>query len=122
MNGSLPPSSSTLFLITLPAADPTWLPGAGAAGEGDRRDPRILDHRAHLLGLDQQRLEDALGESGAAEDLLDRERALGHVRRVLEQPHVAGHERRRGEAEDLPEGEVPGHDREHRPDRLVGDQ
>ena len=26
MNGSLPPSSSTVFLITLPAADATWLP------------------------------------------------------------------------------------------------
>ena len=35
------------------------------------------------------------------------------LRRVLQQARVAGHEGGRGEAEHLPEREVPGHDREH---------
>ena len=43
----------------------------------------------------------------------------GHVRRVLQQPDVARHERGGGEAEHLPVGEVPRHDREHRAERLV---
>ncbi len=51
-----------------------------------------------------------------------RERALRHVRGVLEQPDVAGHQRRRGEPEHLPEREVPGHDGQHRPERLVADE
>jgi hypothetical protein len=39
---------------------------------------------------------------------------------MLQQPDVPRHQRRRGKAEDLPEGEVPGHDREDRADRLIG--
>ena len=91
MNGSLPPSSSTVFLIALPAALATWLPApvlpvrVTAATRGSSMT------RPHLVGLDQQGLEDALGESGAAEDLLDRERALGDVGGVLEQADVARH-------------------------------
>ena len=46
MNGSLPPSSSTVFLITLPAALRDVAAGAVAAGERHRRDPRILDDAA----------------------------------------------------------------------------
>ena len=38
---------------------------------------------------------------------------------MLEQPDVAGHQRRRGEAHRLPEREVPRHDGEHRAERLV---
>ncbi len=43
-----------------------------------------------------------------------------HVRGVLEQARVAGHQRRGGEAEHLPEGEVPGHHRQHETERLEG--
>ena len=111
-----------VFLITLPAALATALAGAGAAGERHGGDPRVVDDALHLVGPDQQRLEAALGEAGAAEEVLDGQRALRHVRGVLEQPDVAGHQRRRGEAEHLPEREVPRHDREHRAERLVGDE
>jgi hypothetical protein len=38
---------------------------------------------------------------------------------VLEQPHVAGGERRRGEPHGLPEREVPRHHGEHHAERLV---
>ena len=120
MNGSLPPSSSTLFLMTLPAALATWLPASVLPVSVTAATRRILDHALHLVGLDQQRLEHALGKAGAPEDVLDGERALRHVGGVLEQADVAGHQRRRGEAEHLPEREVPRHHRQHRADRLVG--
>ena len=41
---------------------------------------------------------------------------------MLEQPDVAGHERRRGEPHRLPQREVPRHDREHDAQRLVTDE
>ncbi len=41
---------------------------------------------------------------------------------MLEQAHVARHQRRGGEAEDLPEGEVPGHHRQHRAERVEAHQ
>ena len=59
------------------------------------------------------------GNPRPPERVLDEERGLRHVRRVLEQPDVAGHQRRRGEPDDLPEREVPRHHREHRTERLV---
>ena len=40
---------------------------------------------------------------------------------MLEQRRIAGHERRRGEADDLPEREVPRHHREDDAERLVRD-
>jgi hypothetical protein len=38
---------------------------------------------------------------------------------VFEEAHVSGHERGRGEAEDLPEGKIPGHYGEHDAERLI---
>ena len=40
---------------------------------------------------------------------------------MFEDRAVAGHQRRRREANDLPEWEVPGHDRQHDTQRLEGD-
>ena len=121
MNGSLPPSSSTVFLSARPARPATSWPGAFAAGQRHRADARIVEQRRDVGRADQQRLEHAVGKAGAAEDVLDGQRALRHVRRVLEQPDVAGHQRRRGEAEHLPERKVPRHDRQHDAERLVAD-
>jgi hypothetical protein len=45
--------------------------------------------------------------------------ALGHVASVFEECYVARHERRSGEAEDLPEGKVPGHDGQNDADGIV---
>ena len=96
--------------------------GRLAAGERHGLHALIDDHALDLIRADQQRLELVVGEAGIAEDFLDRQRALRHVRGVLEHRHVAGHQRRRGEAEDLPEGEVPRHHRQDRPHRLVADE
>ncbi len=57
-------------------------------------------------------MEGAAREAGAADEGLDGEGALGDVGGVLEESDVAGHEGGSEEAEDLPEGEVPGHDGE----------
>ena len=75
MKGSLPPSSRTVFLIFRPAAAATWLP-AFAAGQRDGRTARVGDHLLHLTRADEQRLEDAFGETRPAEDLLDGQGAL----------------------------------------------
>ena len=60
--------------------------------------------------------------AGLVQHLLDRERAAGHVAGMLQQRAVAGHQRRRGEAEHLPEREIPRHHREHDADRVEGDE
>ena len=90
-----------------------------AAGQGDRYHARVVDHSLDLIGPDQQSLEGALGEARAPDELFDRQGTLGHVGGVLEQRNVAGHQRGRGEAEDLPEWEVPGHHSQHGPQGLV---
>src|SRR5438128_1028142 len=89
-----------------------------AAGEGGGDDAGVLEDLLHFLAADEERLEAALGIAGVAEDLLDGQRALGNVARVLEQADVAGHQGGGGETEDLPEREVPGHDGEHRAEWL----
>ncbi len=77
--------------------------------------------RFDLVGLEEQRLEDAAGKAGTADQGFDGQRALRHVGGVLQQADVAGHQRRREEAEDLPEREVPGHDREDEAERILAD-
>ena len=73
-------------------------------------------------GADQQRLENIGGKARAADDILDGQRALRHVGGVLEQAYIARHKGRRGEAEHLPEGEIPGHHGQHGADRLIADE
>ncbi len=68
----------------------------------------------HMLRRDEQRLERTGRESRPPEHVLDQQRRLGHVRRMLQQTDVARHEARRREAHHLPHGEVPGHDGQHR--------
>ena len=83
MNGSEPPSSSTVFLSCRPASAATSMPGLVAAGQGHGADRRVADQRRDPRGGDQERREDALGEAGVAEDLLDREGACpGRWRRA----------------------------------------
>ena len=93
-----------------------------AASECGCPDPIVFYDALHLLGCDQQRLELAGIEPALDKRLLDGQRTLRHIRGVLEQSDISRHERGRGEAEHLPEGKVPGHDRQHRPDRLVADE
>ncbi len=113
-NGSEPPSSSTAFLSTSPAIRATATPAALAAGERRGGHPVVAQHRVDAPAADQQGLEGAVGEACLVEQLLEEERGLRHVRGVLEQADVAGHQRRSGEPHGLPEREVPRHDRQHR--------
>ena len=75
MNGSEPPSSSTCFLMRAAgrAGDPrTDLAGAG---QRHRRDALVGDQPLGLRAGDQHRAEQAVGEAGVAQDLLDGQRA-----------------------------------------------
>ena len=118
-NGSEPPSSRTTFLSTSPAVRATATPAASlpvrvAAATRSSRSTRV-----DLAAADQQGLEDVVGEARVAEQLLHEQRGLRHVAGVLEQPDVAGRQRRGGEPHRLPEREVPRHDRQHHADRQV---
>ena len=107
-----------------PAVAATARPRRRAAGERHRRDLAARSiSAATRVDADQRACGTRLRAGPArAKQLLDRERAARHVRRVLQQPAVAGHQRRRREAEDLPEREVPRHHREHDAERLEGDE
>ena len=121
MNGSLPPSSSTVGFSTSPAIEATDCPAGRAAGEGRGDHPVVAQHLLDGRRADQQRLEHVGREARLAEQLLDVERGLGHVAGVLEQADVARHERRGGEPHRLPQREVPRHDRQDDAERLVHD-
>ena len=121
MNGSQPPSSSTVFLSARPACAATALPARSLPVSVTATMRGSAISAATGRELDQGCGEEALREARVAEDRLDRQRAPRHVRGVLEDAGVAGHQRRRGEAEHLPEGEVPRHDREHDAERIEAD-
>ena len=119
MKGSLPPSSSTVGLISSPAMAATdWPAGSlpvsvaavtrGRAGSARRR-----------TRDDEQRLEHAAREAARAEHVGQIQRRLRHVGGVLEQADVARHQRGRGEPDGLPQREVPRHHGQHHPERLV---
>ncbi len=121
MNGSLPPSSSTLFLSARPARLATSRPARSLPVRVTALTRSSARIGGHLIDLDQERLEHAVGAAGVLEHRLDRQTALRHVRRVFEEHHVSRQQRRRCEPEHLPERKVPGHDGEHGAERLVAD-
>ena len=122
MNGSLPPSSRTLFLICRAAALATSLPARSLPVSVTAFTRGSSMTRAHLLGFDQQGLKHAFRETGAAKNIFNRERALRNVGGVFEQNDIARHQSGRGETEHLPERKIPRHDGENRPHRLVANK
>ena len=110
------------FLDALRGGDSNLDAGLLASGERGRDHARVVENCVDLLRADQQSLKCACGESGFEKNLFNRQRTLRNVRCVLQQSDVAGHERRSGEAEDLPEGKVPGHHGENRADGTVADE
>ena len=70
---------------------------------------RISHDFPHFARTNQQSLEDALGKSRAQQDIFDQQRRLRHIRGVLQQPHVSGHQRGTDKTKNLPERIVPGH-------------
>ena len=119
MNGSEPPSSSTLFFRACPAVAATDMPARSlpvrvtAAMRGSS-----MIAATSLLSTNRL-VKTPSGKPGPPEEVLEQERRLRDVGRVLEQPDVAHHEGRRGEADHLPQREVPRHDGQHRTERLV---
>ena len=119
MKGSLPPSSSTVFFSARPARLATSRPARSlpvSVTAATRSSSRIAGTCSTSIS---SAWNTPSGNPALAEQALDGQRALRHVRRVLQQHDVAGHQRRRGEPEHLPERKIPGHDREHGAHRLV---
>ena len=56
-------------------------------------------------------------ESRLPEDILDSQCTAWHIGGVLQDYRITGHEGRNRTAENLPEGKVPGHDRQYQPQR-----
>ena len=121
MNGSLPPSSSTAFLICAPAAPPTALPAPSlpvsvtAATRGSSISVATGPSRRAASGRRPP------GSRRGGRSPRSPARSCGTFEACLSSPTLPAISAGRGEAEDLPEREVPGHDREHRPERLVAD-
>src|SRR5207248_4015597 len=60
-------------------------PRALAARQRGGGDARVLEQLRDLLAADEERLEGAFGEARLPDEILHGERALRHVRRVLEE-------------------------------------
>ena len=119
MKGSLPPSSRTDFFASSPATEATDDPAGPdpvrvtATTRLSRRTPSTFFEPISRVWNTPSGKPARLNSSGRYD------RGLGHVGGVLEQAHIAGHQGRGGEAHDLPQREVPGHDGEDRPEGLV---
>ena len=99
---------------------PTCTPdGPDAPGERHRLNGGVGNQRTHVLYVQKEVLEDAVGESRLSEHLLARQRAPRNAGRVLQQDGIPRHDRRRGRPKNLPEREVPRHDGQDRPQRAV---
>ena len=84
-------------------------------------DSRIGDHVSDLFRRNHQAAENTLGKATLRKYSLDRQGTLRHIGSVFEHSCIARHEVRCGKSEHLPEGEIPGHDRERRVQRFVSD-
>ena len=124
-NGSEPPSSSTLFLSALPASAATNAPArsepvsvtAATRGSAISR----ADTSGTFCGATIRLVNTPAGAPAAVNTSSSASAVPETFGRVLEERRVARHQRRPGEADDLPEREVPRHHGEDDPDRLVAD-
>ena len=83
MNGSLPPSSSTVFFSSRPARSATWIPACSLPVSVTATMRGSAMSAAHRARADQQGGEQPGREAGVAEDLLDlRARSAGRWRRA----------------------------------------
>ena len=116
MNGSLPPSSSTVFLMCLPGCAATCAARGLAAGERDGRDARVVDDARATWPEPISSVWNTPSGKPARRKISSMASAhCGTLDACLSRPHVARHQRRRGEAEDLPERKVPRHHGQHGP-------
>ena len=119
MKGSEPPSSSTLFFSACrpPSATDMPAPSLPVRVTAATRGSSMI--AATSLDSTSRLVKTPSGRPARRKRSSMQRRRLRHVRRVLEQPDVADHEGRRGEADHLPEREVPRHDGQHHAEGLV---
>nr|WP_262984904.1 hypothetical protein [Sphingomonas daechungensis] len=80
----------------------------------------VLDEWFDLAARQKDRSEEGAWNAGFMEHLFDRESATRDVAGVFQKCAIARHQRGCSEAEDLPEREVPRHDRKHDADGIEG--
>ncbi len=110
------------FFEVLPGRLGNLAPGAFAARHGDGLYVVAGDDVGHAFGTHGQVLKRALRKARVVEHGSNGLGTLRHVGGVLEQAHVAGHQRGRGKTKYLPERKVPGHHGQHGAQRLEGNQ
>src|SRR5947209_3774034 len=110
------------FLQPLRGGSRNLAAGLDAACERHRLHFVHVDHGFDVAARDEQRAKHVVGETCIAEHAFDRQRTARHIACVFQYRRIAGHQRRRGEAEDLPERKIPWHDRQDHAERLEGDE
>ena len=95
-------------------------PGRSAAGECNGAHEWVFDEFADAVRADDDGAKDV--EARVAQKVVDGLGAAEDVRGVFEDDGVAGHQGGGDGAKDLPEGEVPWHDREDDAEWQVGDE
>jgi hypothetical protein len=96
--------------------------GLLAASESGGGYARIVQNAIDLRGPDEQSLENTLRETRPEKNVFNLQGTLWNIGRMLEQAYIAGDQAGRDEAETLPEGKVPGHDRENDAERLIANE
>jgi hypothetical protein len=90
--GSLPPSSRTHFQGREPASRRRHrVPRPDTPSEGDCLDRVVVQKGLHVVDLQEEVLEEALGKSRPEEDLLGGPGTPGNVRSLLEQDAIHRH-------------------------------
>ena len=79
------------------------------------------NHVLDLIRFNHQRGEQARRQTAISENSFQCQRALRHVRGVLQHHRITRHQRRRGSPEHLPEGKIPRHHRQHHAQGVIRD-
>ena len=95
---------------------------AFTSGQRGSSDSSVGNNAADFVGANKQSLKRSLRETGALKNFFNQKSALRDVGGMFEKSHIAGHQRRRGEAKHLPEREIPGHHREHGTQGLISNE
>ncbi len=95
----------------MPAGSSHLDAGNIAPGERYRCNPWVGNEFSGLGPWDENGFQDAPGQSRLLQDAFDLKGNTRNVGGVFKHGGITRHQRGSGEAEDLPVGEVPGHDR-----------
>ena len=111
---------SLLDLSSRDLGDPA--PGHVAAGERDPAHPRVGDQSRDRVGAGDESSQATVRESRLSHQSLQCQGGAEAIRRVLKYGSVSGHQGGSGKPQHLPEGVIPGHDRQDHSQGPEGDE